>query len=135
MVGAGIAAGRSPRPWLWVRVAGDALDLALLGVALARHPARRGRALTATAAVAAITATDIGTRGGRARTPICPHPDDGTGRGPVARSGLPDMTTAAPHRTGRGWASSGEPHATRGSRLLRTTDPKDIRILYLVTSF
>jgi hypothetical protein len=61
VVGAGIAAGRSPRPWLWARVAGDALDLALLGVAVARHPARRDRALAATAAVAGITVTDIGT--------------------------------------------------------------------------
>jgi hypothetical protein len=61
VVGAGVATSRSPRPWLWSRVAGDALDLALLGVALARHPTRRGRTLAATAAVAGITATDIGT--------------------------------------------------------------------------
>jgi len=61
VVGAGIAGGRSPRPWLWARVVGDALDMALLGVALARHPARRGRALAATAAVAGISAADIGT--------------------------------------------------------------------------
>ena len=61
VVGAGVATSRSPRPWLWSRVAGDALDLALLGVALARHPTQRGRALAATATVAGITATDIGT--------------------------------------------------------------------------
>jgi len=46
------------------------------------------------------------------------------------------MTTTAP-RQPRVSVVRG-PHATRGSRLLRmlrTTDPKDIGILYLVTSF
>jgi len=73
----GIAAGAallaSPRPsarLLWTRVAGDALDLAALGLVLARPGRRLGRAAAATAAVAGVTALDVfaglalGRRGG-----------------------------------------------------------------------
>lgn len=46
-------------PWVWSRVAGDALDLALLGVA-ARHPhARRRQLALAATAVAGIAAVDL----------------------------------------------------------------------------
>ena len=50
-----------PAPWqLWGRVAGDAIDLGLLGTALAgRGAARRGRLAAVTAAITAITATDV----------------------------------------------------------------------------
>ena len=51
---------KEPTPWLWGRVAGDALDAALLGTALASgDPARRKRALMATLAVAPIVALDL----------------------------------------------------------------------------
>jgi uncharacterized membrane protein len=59
---------RVPGPWVWTRVAGDAMDLTTLGRAVARHRgARRRRAMTATAAVAGITAVDLYTavRAGR----------------------------------------------------------------------
>lgn len=55
----GVGATRHPRPWLWMRVAGDALDLGLLGTVMARHPRGRARALVATAAVAGVTAADV----------------------------------------------------------------------------
>jgi uncharacterized membrane protein len=50
---------RQPAPWLWSRVAGDAMDLALLGRALRRSNPERGRALGAIAVVAAIAAVDV----------------------------------------------------------------------------
>jgi uncharacterized membrane protein len=57
------AAGLLRRPaagWLWARVAGDAMDLTLLGRALKKHHRRgRRRTVTATAAVVGITAFDI----------------------------------------------------------------------------
>ena len=49
-----------PAPWLWVRVAGDALDGGLLGTGLAASDsARRKRALLATLAVAPVVALDL----------------------------------------------------------------------------
>jgi uncharacterized membrane protein len=59
---------RIPGPWVWTRVAGDAIDLTVLGRAVAhRRGARRRRAMTATVAVAGITAVDLFTavRAGR----------------------------------------------------------------------
>lgn len=46
--------------WLWARVAGDAMDLALLGRALSASDGRgRGRTVLATAAVAGVTVLDV----------------------------------------------------------------------------
>lgn len=56
--GIGLLSAAKPAPWLWGRVAGDALDLATLGAAAAAGP-RRGRALLASAAVAGVTAVDL----------------------------------------------------------------------------
>ncbi|KAB8195465.1 cyclase [Nonomuraea phyllanthi] len=51
---------RRPAPWTWSRVAGDAMELALLGrAAAARTGRRRRRAVAATAAVSGITALDL----------------------------------------------------------------------------
>ncbi|RKH19443.1 hypothetical protein D7X74_06745 [Corallococcus sp. CA047B] len=47
------------RPWLWARVAGDAMDLATLGYGLREPGARKGRLLAATGAVAGVTLLDI----------------------------------------------------------------------------
>lgn len=57
--GAGLLTQRDRTPWLWSRVIGDAMDLALIGSAAVRpgNP-RRGRALGALAVVGAITAID-----------------------------------------------------------------------------
>jgi uncharacterized membrane protein len=57
--GLGVGSSSAPGPWLWARVAGDALDLALLGTIAARHPTRRNRALAAAAAVLGVTGADV----------------------------------------------------------------------------
>jgi uncharacterized membrane protein len=55
---AGLLAGKPE--WVWTRVAGDAMDLPALLIALKnRHGTRRVRAAMATAAVAGITAADV----------------------------------------------------------------------------
>jgi uncharacterized membrane protein len=58
--GVGILSQRKPTGWLWTRVAGDAMDLALLGVSAARGsgPQRR-RVATTTAAIAGVTVLDV----------------------------------------------------------------------------
>jgi uncharacterized membrane protein len=56
--GVGILAQRRPAPWLWGRVAGDAMDLALLGRAFADAQSRR-RVTGAIAAVAGVTVPDL----------------------------------------------------------------------------
>jgi uncharacterized membrane protein len=51
---------RRPQPWAWTRVAGDAMDLTLLGLAMAnRHGIRRRRTTIATGLVAGISAVDV----------------------------------------------------------------------------
>ena len=55
--GIGILAGNRVAPFVWARVAGDVLDLAALGFAIARG--RRRNALIATGAVAGVTALDV----------------------------------------------------------------------------
>jgi hypothetical protein len=57
--GIGILTSQRPSPWLWARVAGDALDLAALSGGLdERNPKRRNVEL-ALAAVAGVTALDV----------------------------------------------------------------------------
>jgi uncharacterized membrane protein len=61
--GVGILAERKPSgalaAWLWSRVGGDAIDLALLGAAFKLKKSNRGRLAAATAAVAGFTALDV----------------------------------------------------------------------------
>ncbi|GAA1322274.1 SRPBCC family protein [Pseudonocardia xinjiangensis] len=59
--GLGVGSSSAPGPWLWARVAGDVVDLALLGTVAARHPARRTRTLAAAAAVLGVAAADVAT--------------------------------------------------------------------------
>jgi hypothetical protein len=56
--GIGILLAWDRKPWVWARVAGDALDLATLS--RGKHP----NATTAMAAVAGVTALDVGTAAG-----------------------------------------------------------------------
>lgn len=57
--GVGILTQRQPAGWLWSRVAGDAIDLALLGAA-ARSPGSNRRLVSvATALVAGVTVLDL----------------------------------------------------------------------------
>lgn len=57
--GVGILTGRQRAGWLWSRVAGDAMDLALLGAAIGTGSGNRTRVAAATAAVAGVTALDV----------------------------------------------------------------------------
>lgn len=56
--GVGILAQPSTPGWLWARVAGDVMDLALLGTALRSDEHQRSRLLAAGAAVAGVAALD-----------------------------------------------------------------------------
>jgi uncharacterized membrane protein len=60
-LGTGIGILATPRPagWLWGRVGGDTLDLALLGAALAASDTEKQRVAGAAAAVLGVTALDI----------------------------------------------------------------------------
>ena len=62
--GIGILTQPKPTPWLWARVGGDAMDLALLKSAMESPRADRNRVATATTAVLGIAAVDAlcGTR-------------------------------------------------------------------------
>lgn len=57
--GLGILSGKNTGGWIWARVGGDALDLAVLGQALAQDNPRRDAAMVATAAVAGVTLLDV----------------------------------------------------------------------------
>jgi hypothetical protein len=57
--GLGILTRPRPPAWLWSRVAGDALDLSLLGVTAARSDRRRARTAFAAANVLGVTAPDV----------------------------------------------------------------------------
>ncbi|WP_410612424.1 SRPBCC family protein [Amycolatopsis sp. lyj-109] len=57
---AGLLTGRRKGVWAWTRVAGDAMDLTALGIALAHRSGRRRRRLAGvTGAIAGITALDL----------------------------------------------------------------------------
>jgi hypothetical protein len=57
--GVGILIQHRPDAWLWARVAGDAMDLALLGAALANPHNHRERLAAALAAVGGVTVADV----------------------------------------------------------------------------
>ncbi|CAA9494515.1 MAG: hypothetical protein AVDCRST_MAG67-1588 [uncultured Solirubrobacteraceae bacterium] len=57
--GVGIFSQRRPTTWLWARVAGDTLDLALLGAALRGKSRQPGRTMAAAGAVAGALAADL----------------------------------------------------------------------------
>lgn len=57
--GIGILTRKNSTPWLWSRVAGDAMDLALLGTALTSPGTKQARVATAAAAVAGVAVLDV----------------------------------------------------------------------------
>lgn len=57
--GIGILCAKDPAPWIWGRVAGDALDLASLLPAMRSGNPARGHAGLALGAVAAVTLLDV----------------------------------------------------------------------------
>jgi uncharacterized membrane protein len=56
--GTGILSERRPAAWMWARVVGDVMDLALLGAGFAGRRTNRARLAAATAAVAGVTVVD-----------------------------------------------------------------------------
>lgn len=59
LAGVGILTQARKGPWVWARIAGDALDGAVLGNALRPSNAQRGNAALAIAAVAPVIALDV----------------------------------------------------------------------------
>lgn len=57
--GIGILTQSQPTGWVWSRVAGDVMDLSLLGNALSSEDSQRDRVAMAAAAVAGVTALDL----------------------------------------------------------------------------
>ncbi|WP_139315134.1 hypothetical protein [Mongoliimonas terrestris] len=57
--GIGLLTARDPAPWLWARVAGDALDILTASTALERHNPQRGNAGLALASLIGITVLDV----------------------------------------------------------------------------
>lgn len=57
--GVGLLTRRKAEDWMWTRVAGDALDLTLLGAAFKSRGAQPGRLAAATAAAAGVAALDL----------------------------------------------------------------------------
>ncbi|KAA2238167.1 cyclase dehydrase [Salinarimonas soli] len=84
--GIGILASEDPTPWIWGRVAGDALDLATLATQLKGGNRERENIGIAIGAVAGVTALDIlcaQTLSQESATPLAPSRDYSD------RSGLP----------------------------------------------
>jgi len=57
--GIGILGSDRPRPWVWGRVAGDALDIATLSAGMGRDNPRRANVGMALGTVAAVTVLDV----------------------------------------------------------------------------
>jgi hypothetical protein len=57
--GVGILSGRHDDAWIRARVAGDVMDLALLGRVLSSNSSNRTKTVAATLAVAGVTALDV----------------------------------------------------------------------------
>ena len=109
--GIGILASRDPTPWIWGRVAGDALDLATLATAVEQKNPKQENVGIAMAAVAGVTALDIycaKTLSGESPEPLPPLRDysdrSGLPRAPEAMRGVarrdfqvpPDMRAELP---------------------------------------
>lgn len=59
LTGVAILLSKDPTPWVWGRVAGDALDIGTLAYGYAREPEDVGGIATALIAVAGATAADV----------------------------------------------------------------------------
>jgi hypothetical protein len=105
--GVGILASKDPTPWIWGRVAGDALDLATLATAVEKRNNKEANVGIAMAAVAGVTALDIycaKALSSESTTPLPPLRDYSD------RSGLPKP-----------------PHAMRGVARRDFETPADMR--------
>lgn len=70
--GVGILTARDPTPWIWGRVAGDALDIVSVLPALEGGNPNRGNAAVALAALAGVTAVDYLCAQSLADAPLAP---------------------------------------------------------------
>jgi uncharacterized membrane protein len=89
--GIGILSRDRPAGWVWGRVGGDVMDLALLGKAMNQHDNDRGRLAAATAAVFGVTVLDFMTGQQLSRGPngISSEPTGRAGRaGAAQRQGV-----------------------------------------------
>jgi hypothetical protein len=87
LTGVAILAAKDPTPWVWGRVAGDALDVGTLAYGYARDPDNIGSKVTALAAVTGATAADVycaAKLSGESRLPLPPVKDYSN------RSGFPN---------------------------------------------
>jgi hypothetical protein len=105
--GVGLLASRDPRPWMWARVGGDALDAATLATQLHGGNPRLTRSAVSLAAVAGIAALDV------ACARALDQEDDGSAatRDYSGRRGLPLP-----------------PHEMRGAALEDFVVPRDMQI-------
>ncbi|KQT82119.1 hypothetical protein [Methylobacterium sp. Leaf466] len=83
--GVGIVTAEDPTPWIWGRIAGDALDLATLAAAYEGN-SRKDNLLIAAAAVAGVTALDAICADRLTRSTAVPMPHIGNYR---TRTGYP----------------------------------------------
>jgi hypothetical protein len=104
--GLGILLSKDPTPWIWGRVAGDALDIATLAAGLGNRRAKTETVLGALIAVAGVTALDIYCASRLSRESSKPLPPS---RDYSDRSGFPQA-----------------PHAMRG-RARGAETPRDMR--------
>jgi hypothetical protein len=87
LTGVAILASKDPTPWVWGRVAGDALDIGTLAYGYTRDPDDVGGITTALVAVAGATAADVycaAKLSGQSKVPLPPVKDYSN------RSGFPN---------------------------------------------
>lgn len=105
--GAAILTAKDPTPWVWVRVAGDVLDIGTLAMEhVVAKPEKRGNVMMALGAVLGITALDVmnAQRLSREnREPWSNRIDFST------RSGLPERGSTERHGRARGAADETSP--------------------------
>ena len=66
--GVGILASKNPAPWLWARVAGDALDIATVGLGRPRRGAGRTAVMALTALAGVMALDTLAARNAQTRT-------------------------------------------------------------------
>src|SRR3712207_2564217 len=96
--GIGILASKDPTPWIWGRVAGDALDIATLMTGFEGDNPKKDNVALALASVAGVTALDVycaQTLSGESKVPLPPMRDYSD------RSGLPRSPNAIDRKSTR----------------------------------
>jgi hypothetical protein len=122
-IGSGMATlGTQGRVGVWSRVAGDALDLAVLASAMRQANRKRGNVAIALAAVAGVTLLDIATGVALDKR----HRRTGTPRSYADRSGWPQgspQTRGAGHQSGETPSVPAAPASAAASPVTGETSP------------